>query len=135
MLTYVGEGYSPAFIANYDRIAARLSGGEGAMIVEGPDEICAPLLAGAEPHCLGDSVAERDRQAARDISALLGRNISAGERIETDQALLARLRAGFVTGQTRAACAGCEWAGLCSTVAADAFREARMGGLPRQHFD
>jgi hypothetical protein len=135
MLTYVGEGYSPAFIANYDRITARLSSGENALIVEGPDDICAPLLAGVEPHCLGDSVAERDRQAARDISVLLGRNIGAGERIEVDQALLARLRAGFAAGQTRTACAGCEWAGLCSTVAAEAFREARMGGPRRQYPD
>ena len=43
LLAYKGEGYSPAFIANLDRIAARLTAGEDAVLVDGPDDICAPL--------------------------------------------------------------------------------------------
>ncbi len=47
MLTFVGKGYSPAFVENYDRIAGRLSEGEDILLVDGPDDICAPLLCGA----------------------------------------------------------------------------------------
>ncbi|WP_439343967.1 DUF1284 domain-containing protein [Vacuolonema iberomarrocanum] len=60
LLTYSGKGYSPAFIANYDAIAARLSKGEDIVIVCGPDDICAPLLSDSEPHCWSASVTERD---------------------------------------------------------------------------
>ncbi|MET3794632.1 DUF1284 domain-containing protein [Aquamicrobium terrae] len=130
MLTYVGKGYTPAFTVNYDRIAERLSQGEEIVIVEGPDDVCAPLLTEAEPHCFNDSVAERDRQAARDIGDLLGRRIGAGERIEPDAILLAKLRAGFGSGLTRTACAGCEWAELCSAIVNDAYTGVKVGGPP-----
>ena len=66
LLTYVGKGYSPAFTANYDAIAERLSRGEDILLVSGPDDICAPLLDEPEPHCLNEGVIERDRLAARD---------------------------------------------------------------------
>ncbi|RUZ88238.1 DUF1284 domain-containing protein, partial [Mesorhizobium sp. M7A.F.Ca.US.006.01.2.1] len=54
-LTYVGKGYSPAFTANYDRVAERLSRGEDILLVSGPDDVCAPLLDEPEPHCLNES--------------------------------------------------------------------------------
>ena len=66
LLTYVGKGYSAAFVANYDAIARRLSRGEHIEIVDGPDDICRPLLGEPEPHCWRDSVIVRDEQAARD---------------------------------------------------------------------
>ena len=71
LLTYSGKGYSAAFTANYDVIAGRISQGEDVLIVEGPDDICAPLLGDSEPHCWRDSVTERDRLAARDLRELL----------------------------------------------------------------
>jgi len=126
MLTYAGKGYNAAFTANYDRIATRLSRGEDILIVDGPDDICAPLLGDAEPHCLGESVVERDLQAMRDIGRLLAWNIQAGVRLEPGAELLARLRAGFSGNETRAACAGCEWADLCSAISADGFQEVRV---------
>jgi len=130
MLTYVGRGYTPAFTANYDAIAGRLSLGEDVLIVEGPDDVCAPLLFGAEQHCFNESVLERDAQAARDVGDLLGRRIGVGERIAPDAILLARLRTAFAAGLTRAACAGCEWAGLCEAVAADGYAGVKVGGPP-----
>lgn len=130
MLTYIGKGYTPAFTANYDAIAGRLSRGEGIVIVEGPDDVCAPLLLEPEAHCSNESVVERDAQAARYVGELLGRRIGAGERIVPDGALLAKLRTGFTAGLTRSACAGCEWADLCSTIGADGYAGVKVGGPP-----
>lgn len=122
LLTYVGKGYSPAFTANYDAIAERLSRGEDILLVSGPDDICAPLLDEPEPHCLGESVIERDQLAARDVGDLLDRPIQAGVRLHLDAAVLARMREAFSGGGVRKACGGCEWNELCSAIAA--------GGLP-----
>ncbi|MER9725285.1 MULTISPECIES: DUF1284 domain-containing protein [unclassified Mesorhizobium] len=126
LLTYIGEGYSAAFVANYDVIAKRLGRGEDILIVSGPDDICQPLLGGAEPHCLRESAAGRDDLAARDVGKLLTRPIRAGVRFSLDAATLAGLRAAFAAGVTREACQGCEWAGLCSTVAAGGYRDVRL---------
>jgi hypothetical protein len=126
LLTYVGKGYSAAFIANYDAIAKRLGRGEDVLIVSGPDDICQPLLGEVEPHCLRESAASRDKLAARDVGKLLARRIQAGARFSLDAATLASLRAAFSTGVTREACQGCEWAGLCSTVAAGGYRDVRL---------
>jgi hypothetical protein len=126
MLTYVGKGYSPAFVENYEAIAARLSAGEDIVIVDGPDDICAPLLCGAQPHCLGESVTERDRNAAQAVATLLAMPVAAGTRLKPSASLLLRLRRAFAEGDIRAACAGCEWSGLCDTVAAEGYAKARI---------
>ncbi|WP_192183622.1 DUF1284 domain-containing protein [Mesorhizobium amorphae] len=126
VLTYVGKGYSAAFIANYDGIAERLRRGEDILIVSGPDDICAPLLGEPEPHCLRESAAERDRLAARDVEQLLARPIRVGARLSLDAATLAGMRAAFSAGLTRQACQGCEWAGLCTTVAINTYRDTRV---------
>ncbi|PBC11710.1 DUF1284 domain-containing protein [Mesorhizobium sp. WSM3859] len=126
LLTYVGKGYSPAFTANYDVVVKRLAGGEDILIVSGPDDICAPLLNESEPHCLGESAAGRDDVAARDVGALLGQPIQAGDRFVLDASALARMRKAFSAGLTRQACSGCEWSGLCDIVAADGFSDTRL---------
>lgn len=116
VLTYVGRGYSAAFTANYDAIAARIGAGEDVLIVAGPDDICAPLLSDAEPHCHRDSVIERDRLALRDLGELLDVAPVVGERLVLAPEVLRQMREAFTTGRTRAACAGCEWHGLCTTI-------------------
>ncbi|MDG4893735.1 DUF1284 domain-containing protein [Mesorhizobium sp. WSM4976] len=126
LLTYVGKGYSPAFVANYDVVVERLAGGEDILIVSGSDDICAPLLNAGEPHCLGESAARRDEAAAQDVADLLGRPLVAGARLELDPSTLARMREAFSSGLTRKACPGCEWFELCGAVAADGFRETRL---------
>lgn len=125
LLTYAGKGYSPSFTANYDLIAVRLSQGEEIEIVEGPDDICAPLLAEDDAHCWRESVVERDMQAAKDIGRL-GIAIKTGGTTRLDAALLSRMRAAFGQGLTRPACAGCEWSDLCSTIAANGFEGTRV---------
>ncbi|WP_095198723.1 DUF1284 domain-containing protein [Mesorhizobium carmichaelinearum] len=126
LLTYVGKGYSPAFTANYDAVAERLSRGEDILLVSGPDDICAPLLDEPEPHCLNESVIERDRLAARDVGDLLARSIQAGVRLDLDAAILARMRQAFSVGGVRKACDGCEWNELCSAIAADSFADTKV---------
>ncbi|MFN7091938.1 DUF1284 domain-containing protein [Allorhizobium sp. NPDC080224] len=126
VLTYVGRGYSPAFVENYEVIAARLSTGEEIELVAGPDDICAPLTADPEAHCHGPGVIERDRVAADAIARLIGSPLPPGARITPSAALLARLRKTFATGEIRAACSGCEWSGLCDHVADGGYLGVRV---------
>ncbi|MDH4439505.1 MAG: DUF1284 domain-containing protein [Rhizobium sp.] len=127
MLTYVGKGYTPAFVENYEAIAARLSAGEEIELVSGPDDICGPLTADPKAHCYGESVVERDREAAKAVARLLGRPSNAGARITPSAALLTRLRKTFATGEIRTACSGCEWSDLCDSVAGGGYVGARVG--------
>nr|WP_282565532.1 DUF1284 domain-containing protein [Paradevosia shaoguanensis] len=126
MLTYVGEGYSRAFTANYDRIVARLSAGEEIELVAGPDDVCAPLLEGAEPHCHQESVVERDRLAALAVSEIVGRRLAVRETIELSAALVERMREAFARGISREACSACEWSGLCTRIAGGGYTGVRL---------
>ncbi len=122
MLTFVGEGYTPAFTDNYRRIAERLSKGEEIKLVSGPDDICTPLLSGEAPHCFKASVIERDAAALADVAALLGEEIGPGIVLVPDARLLSKLRRNFASGEIRHACRGCEWGDLCSRIAASNFK-------------
>ncbi len=126
MLTYVGKGYSPAFVENYEAIAARLSAGEEIELVAGPDDICDPLTADPDAHCHGESVVERDRAATEAIARLIGSPLGLGARITPGASLLVRLRKTFATGEIRTACSGCEWSGLCDSVADGGYVGARV---------
>ena len=126
MLTYVGEGYSKAFTANYDRIVARLTRGEDILLVAGPDDVCAPLLGDAEPHCHRESVVERDRLAALAASQLLGLEVAPGIGLTLSPAQIAQMRQAFRAGTSRAACADCEWSALCTRIAATGYPGARL---------
>lgn len=122
VLTYAGNGYSAAFTSNFDGIAARLARGEEVLIVEGPDDICAPLRDDAGAHCWRDGVRERDRLAARDLGNLLLSPIRAESRLTLTPASLRDMRGAFAAGRSRAACLGCEWSDLCTSIAASDYR-------------
>jgi len=126
LLTYVGEGYSADFIANLDRITTRLRAGEDILLVDGPDDICAPLLGSEQDHCAGPSVAERDRMAAAAITELLGQELTAGTRLRLDECELARLRVAFVSGAIRVACGSCQWGALCTSISARGYEGTRL---------
>ena len=126
MLTFVGEGYSPRFVANYAKIIRRMRAGEPVLIVQGPDDICAPLLTEDAPHCHRDSVLERDRLALESAGALLGWRLEAGSEVIVDEAMLKRMQRGFASGELRLACSGCEWSGLCDKVAEAGFEGTRF---------
>lgn len=126
LLTYVGKGYSPAFTANYDLIVERIGAGEGIEVVVGPDDICAPLLAESEPHCRRESVIERDRLAASAVSNLLAKPVAPGALLDIGEDWTRRMRMEFSDGNARGACKGCEWYSLCTKIAGDGFRGAKL---------
>ena len=125
-LTYRGQGYSLEFAANYDRIIERMAVGESIRIVDGPDEVCAPIQDQADAHCHRSSVIGRDRLAEEAVSRLLGRRVSTGTVLELTAADYHRLRTSFAEGGLRQACTGCEWHDLCSTTARQGFASARL---------
>ena len=81
---------------------------------------------GACAHCHGAAVRARDQRVAQALGLLLGRSLGDGSRLPLDGALLARLRAAYTSGQMRAACAGCEWADLCTGVASTGYEGVRL---------
>lgn len=126
MLTYVGRGYTPAFVDNYDAVVQRLGAGEIIELVEGPDDICTPLLGFPQSHCHNESVTERDRLARMAVGELLGPKVDLAATFSLDAAMLRRLRAAFSSGHSREACGGCEWSGLCDAVASSGFAGVRL---------
>lgn len=125
LLTYVGKGYGPGFVANLDRIAERIARGAPVVLVQGPDDVCAPLAGDPQAHCHRAGIAARDRRAARDVAAVLGRPLPPGARLAF-VARLGTMRRAFAAGRTRIACAGCPWHGLCTSVARSDFTAARV---------
>jgi hypothetical protein len=121
MLTFIGKGYTEAFTENYIRIAVRLSAGENIMVVEGPDDICAPLLGEADAHCFRDSVDDRDIKASEAVEALLGQPAGTGSVIHPSPDFLQRMRTAFGDGSIREGCTRCEWSPLCTGIAASGF--------------
>ena len=127
MLTFAGKGYSPDFIANFDRIIQRIaSGNQTIEIALGPDDICAPLLADASCHCRNASVSERDTLAAESLTQLLQQPIQPGTPLALTAATLDRLRQAFRAGTIRRACHGCQWVPLCDEIAASNFVDTRL---------
>jgi len=133
MLTYVGKGYSPAFVENYDAIAGRLSRGEDILLVDGPDDICAPLLCGGAKgncHCYDASVRIRDQLAMEAVGELFGQTLSTQNAFDLDAERLAALRRAFAKGTLRKACEGCEWSDLCTKIATDQFHGVKITRPP-----
>jgi hypothetical protein len=126
MLTFAGKGYTPAFVEAYKAIINRLNDGEAIKLVDGPDDICVPMLNDPTCHCHNESVRERDRLAARDIGLLLfGKPLSVGPLRLSDEDI-AKLRSAFQDGSIRQACTGCEWYELCTGIAQTDFRGCRL---------
>ena len=127
MLTFVGKGYGPEFVANFEQVADRIAAGNEAIeIVEGPDDVCRPLLAAADCHCRDANIALRDRQAAEAISGLLRRPIGTGTQLMPDEDLLCTLREAFARGTIRQACSGCQWKPVCDAIAQEGFSGTRL---------
>jgi hypothetical protein len=125
MLTFAGEGYSPAFVANLAAIVARIGGGEEIELIDGPDDICAPLDATDDGHCREPSVLRRDREALRALTAA-DPPLSDARPLVMDAAAIAALRAQFAAGTIRAACSGCSWHALCSEIASAGYAVASL---------
>jgi uncharacterized protein len=125
LLTYVGEGYSVAFVSAMDDAAAHVAASGEFEVVEGPDSLCDTLEGACGEHCGERRNLERDRVAKAAVQEVLGRalnGISSLSRADLDA-----LRLAFQTRpEYRASCTGCEWATLCSYVANRDFTGTRL---------
>jgi uncharacterized protein len=132
MLTYVGYGYTPAFVENYNAVIARINAGAAVTLVQGMDDVCAALHCADNGdytdagHCLEKGTAERDRKALRDIGAALQQPLQNGDTLTLTQPMIADLRQRFAAGSIRQACAGCEWHNLCTDIAAKNYTAAKL---------
>jgi uncharacterized protein len=127
MLTFVGKGYSPEFIANFERIARLIAAGDQAVdIVFAPDDICAPLMSDQSCHCRNASVLERDRLAAEALTGLLQRPVREGAKLQLNSEILDRMREAFEAGTIRKACRGCQWSEFCGDIAKGNFSQTLL---------
>ncbi|MDE2029925.1 MAG: DUF1284 domain-containing protein [Alphaproteobacteria bacterium] len=132
VLPYVGKGYTPEFVENFDAVVAKMSKGAAIEIVAGPDDLCAamhdkngPVCESGE-HCLKQSAVLRDGKAIGDVGAALGLRLEVGFVLKPGTKDYARLRHLFAEGKIRAACEGCEWHGICTDIAANGFKNVRL---------
>lgn len=126
VLTYVGRGYSDDFVANLDAVAVALSRNGRIEIVDGPDDVCRPVMNTPDSHCFDSNARDRDSAALADIGHLLGRPLSPGDSLTLDADSVDRLRAAFATDAVRSACQACQWYDICTAVAESGFSAARL---------
>lgn len=129
MLTYEGIGYTERFVRNFDATLRRIQNSEEIEIVEGPDDICAPLLSdenAVDGHCRLKRVERRDTRALEALSGLLGKSVSAGSHIQITASMLERLREEFKQGRIRSACRNCPWYQTCTESADTGFVNANL---------
>ena len=125
ILTFAGNGYSLEFTENFANIVARIGAGEAVELVDGPDDVCAPLDGSDDTHCSDTPVRRRDREALRAL-AEADPPLSAVRPLILDGAAIAAMRAHFAAGTIRGACTGCPWSALCTDIAAADYVSARL---------
>lgn len=126
MLTFMGKGYSAAFVKNYAKIVERLNSGEDIKIVDGPDDICKPMLHEPDHHCHNDSVKARDIAAAGKISEVLQVDLASVRQLSLPRSQVNTLRRAYEDGVFRVACNGCQWQELCASIAARDYRGCHL---------
>ena len=131
MQTYVGKGYSQKFVENYTSIIDRLNSADNEIIlVEGPDDICAPRLCDKDDitcHCYEDSIRMMDIQALNDLKTVKGyEDIEIGQTLKLTENLIKNIRIQYKRNTIRTACIGCEWKNLCDSIADKNFKESKL---------
>ncbi|WP_310621334.1 DUF1284 domain-containing protein [Flexibacterium corallicola] len=127
ILTFIGKGYTRDFTENHRALVLRINAGEEVEIVHGPDDICAPLEGLPEgEHCLNSSVCTRDEKALASVGLVLGRALEVGHKFLLSASDVTQLRKNFAADTRHAACAGCNWAPLCNSIAADGFNKTHL---------
>ncbi|MDR3425781.1 MAG: DUF1284 domain-containing protein [Alphaproteobacteria bacterium] len=132
LLTYIGKGYTQAFVKNFDALVDRINRGAAIEIVSGCDDICAALHDANGPvcdsgqHCLESKAVKRDQIARTAIAAALNLPLQTGSVLHWDATQYQILRSLFANGILRQACLSCPWQELCASVASEDFSGVRM---------
>ncbi len=130
LLTYKGLGYTPAFVDNMTAVATRINAGAKVILHAGTDDICAALTpadrAACNHDCAKPETAALDDMAERATIAVLGHGL--GEAFTLDAEKVAKLRAAFLTGESRNACGLCRWRAVCDEIAGSGFAETLLKG-------
>lgn len=124
ILTYVGRGYTPAFVQNMNQIVEGIRQGTDVCLVCGPDDICASLP-DEDRHCARPSVTERDQSATLAIRRILGVNMEGSASVLLPTETLSRLRDEYLQVREQTCC-GCEWYDLCGAVASRDFLGTKL---------
>lgn len=131
VLTYIGRGYTTLFVENFDTLIEKINSGNCVIeLTDGPDDICAPRLCDTSDvtcHCHDEQVQTADKLTLADLAKLPEFNgLTAGSKIHMTKDLIKSLRIAYKNETIRAACAGCEWRDLCTGIAANNFKEAKL---------
>ena len=123
-----GLGYSAEFTANMAAKIAAIKNGAPVVLVQGPDDICTGMTKAcmnATGHdCRMSDILEMDTTARVAVENMLKRNLERAASISAND--LKKLRAAFVTGSIREACAGCSWFELCNEISTDGFSGSNL---------
>ncbi len=131
VLTYIGRGYTTLFVKNFDDLIEKINSGNCVIeLTDGPDDICAQRLCDATDltcHCHDEQVQMADKMALADLSKLAEFNgLRVSSKIHLTKDLIKSLRIAYKNETIRSACADCEWRDLCTGIAADDFKEAKL---------
>jgi hypothetical protein len=116
MLTFRGRGYTPTFSANFAALIARMKSGETIEIVEGADDICAPLQGTNQWHCDEEGPQSRDELALLELNQKLFPDAEIGSKFELNAEIFAAAYEHFQINGTGNACHGCQWNSLCNDI-------------------
>lgn len=113
LLRFEGKGYTSDFVKTLTDLIRRLKEGEAITIVEGPDDVCAPLCGTRYWHCENASIYRRDKAARHLIQQ--HKITSEGLRQDLlknkeDRTLTKQL---FCSQTIQKPCKGCEWVRTC----------------------
>lgn len=130
LLTYKGLGYTPAFVDNMTAIAERINASAKVILHAGPDDICAALTpadrAACNHDCAKPETAALDAMAEKATVAVLDHGLN--EAFVLDAEKIAKLRAAFLTGESRSACGLCRWRAVCDEIAGSGYANTLLKG-------
>lgn len=130
-LNYSGSGYTEGFIANFNAFCTRATKGEKIRLTWQPDTICQPMLGHASCHCRRPTIPVRDFLGFLATSIVLKKWMFPPRTVTLTPADVAKLRAAFRSGASRAGCLGCEWFGHCSRTAQSGWPKSKLFPLTK----
>lgn len=114
MLNFEGKGYSESFVKNFANIINRIQNGEAITIVEGPDDVCAPLRHTEHWHCDNTTVFNRDKMARMKLNEYFENSNQPEDEVCISKIFWIELKRSFSEEHNfSAACVGCEWVDIC----------------------